>query len=77
VISQCHNLVFYANIDDHVVCWGNTGQILAQWWRPVDSKVALDMLHWALCSALHRLIRMAIKMACKRGVFFSVVIFLS
>jgi hypothetical protein len=46
------------------------GQILAQWWRPVTSKVALDMLHWAMRSASHRRIVMAIEMARKVGAFF-------
>jgi hypothetical protein len=45
------------------------GQILAQWWHPVASKVALDMLHWAMHSELHRRIVMAIEMAQDRGTF--------
>ncbi len=31
-------------------CWGNTEQVVAQWWRPVASIVALDMLHWRCAS---------------------------
>jgi hypothetical protein len=62
-ISQRHNSIFYAKIDKHGICRGNTGQILAQWRRPVASKVALDMLHWALHPELHRRIVMAIEMA--------------
>jgi hypothetical protein len=53
------------------------GQILAQWWRPVASKVALDMLHQGMCLALHRRIVITIEMARKGGTFFSVVDFLS
>ena len=53
------------------------GQILAQWWRPVASKVALDMLHWAIYLASHGRIYIAIEMAREGGAFFSVVGFLS
>jgi len=53
------------------------GQILAQWWRPVASKVALDMLHWAMRSASHRPIVMAIVMVREAGAFFSVINFMS
>jgi hypothetical protein len=48
-------------IDDHDIRRGDTGQIIAQWWRPVAYKVALDMLHQAICSALHWRIIMAIE----------------
>jgi hypothetical protein len=75
-ISQRHNSIFYAKIDDHSIRRGK-GQILAQWRRPVASKVALDMLHWVMCLALYRLIRLAIETARKGGVFFSVTDFLS
>jgi len=40
---QRHNSIFYAQIDDHGVRWGDTGRILAQWRRPVASRVALDL----------------------------------
>jgi hypothetical protein len=53
------------------------GQILAQLWRPVASKVALDMLHWVMRLALHRRIVIAIEMAREGGAFFSVIDFLS
>ncbi len=53
------------------------GQILAQWWRPVASKVALDMLHLTMRLASHWRIVIAIEMACEGGAFFSVVDFLS
>jgi hypothetical protein len=43
----------------------------------VASRVALDLLYWAMRSALYRLIRMAIEMASEVGAFFSVVDFLS
>jgi hypothetical protein len=66
-ISQRHNLIFYAKINDHGIRWGNTGQILAKLWRPVASKVAPDMLHWEMHPDLHRRIIMAIKMAHNGG----------
>jgi hypothetical protein len=62
-ISQCHNLILYPKINDHGIRRCNMGQILAQWWRPVISKVALDMLHQAMCSELQRRIVTAIEMA--------------
>ncbi len=68
-VSQRHNLIFYAKIDDHDVRRGDTGQILAQWRRLMASRVALDLLLWAMHSALCRLIRMAIEMASEVGAF--------
>jgi hypothetical protein len=43
--------------------WGNTEQVVAQWWRPVASRVALDMLHQAMRFLLHRQTAMAIELA--------------
>jgi hypothetical protein len=68
-VSQCHNSIFYAKINDHDVRLGDAGQILAQWQRMLASRVALDLPPWAMCLALYRLIRMAIKMASKVGAF--------
>ncbi len=68
-VSQRHNSIFYAKIDDHGVRRGDTGRILAQWRRLMASRVALDLLLWAIRLALYRLIRMAIEMASKVGVF--------
>jgi hypothetical protein len=70
VISQRHDSIFYAEIDDHGVRWGDTGRILARWRRPVASRVALDLPYWAMRSAPYRLIRMAIEVACEAGPFF-------
>ena len=67
---QRHNSIFYAEIDDHGIHRGNMGWILAQWRHPVASRVALDLPYWAMCSALYRLIRMAIEMARKASHFF-------
>jgi hypothetical protein len=39
--------------------------ILTRWWRPVVSRIALDLPYWAMGSALYRLIHMAIEMAHK------------
>jgi len=77
VISQCHNSIFYAKINDHGIRWGNTGQIIARWRLQVASRVALDLPHWAMRLAPYRLIRMAIKMASKAAAFFSGVDYLS
>jgi hypothetical protein len=60
---------FYAKINDHGILWGNTGQILAQWSHPVASRVALDLLYWAISLSLHQQIAKAIKMASKKGAF--------
>ena len=68
---------FYAKINDHGVQQGNMGQILAWWWRPVASRVALDLPYWTMRSALYRLIRMATEMAHKADACFSVVSFMS
>ncbi len=59
----------------HFVCccpggrWGNTEWLVARWWRPVASGVALDMLHWAMPSVLLRHTAVAIKMAGGQGTF--------
>jgi hypothetical protein len=50
-------------IDDHGGCRGNGAQALNQWWHPMASSEALDVLHWSMCPALYRYIRMAIKFA--------------
>jgi hypothetical protein len=69
--------MFYAEIDDHGVQWGDTGRILAQWRRSVASRVALDLPYWAMCSASYCLTRMAFEMAREAGACFSVVDFMS
>ena len=74
---QRHNSIFYAEIDDHGVRWGDTGRILARWRRSVASRVALDLPYWAMRSASYRLTRMAFEMAREAGACFSVVDFMS
>ena len=69
-VSQRHNSIFYAEIDDHNVHWGDTGQILAHWRRLMPSRVALDLLLWVMRSALYRLIRMAIEIVVDFSAFF-------
>ena len=51
--SQHHNLIFYAEIDDHGVRWGDTGQILARSRCSEASRVALDLPYWRC--AWHRI----------------------
>ena len=57
-------------MDDHGIRRGNTGQIIAQWRRPVASKVAPDLPNWVMRSAPYRMIRMAIEMAREAVTFF-------
>jgi hypothetical protein len=49
--------------------WGNTVQIVAQWWCPVDSGIALDILYWGMPSGSPRRTNVAIEMANNRGAF--------
>ena len=47
-----------------------------QWWRPVASSVAMDLLHQAMCTSRLRRIAMAIETAGKGRVFFNMVDFI-
>jgi hypothetical protein len=47
--------------------WGDTEQVVARWRHPVASRVALDMLHWAMRFLSHRQTAMAIELANDRG----------
>jgi hypothetical protein len=49
--------------------WGNTEQVVTQWWLPGASSVALDLLHRAMPHSLLQRIRMAIERACNGGTF--------
>jgi hypothetical protein len=49
--------------------WGDTEQVVARWWRPVASGVALDMLHWAMPHVLLQCLHMAIEMSSDGGTF--------
>jgi len=69
--------MFYAEIDNHGVRWGDTGRILTQWRRPVTSRIALDLPYWVMRSAPYRHIRMAIEMAREAGPLFFFVDFMS
>ena len=63
-------LNFYTEIDDHGIRRDDTGQIIARWWHPVASRVALDLPYWVIRLAPYRLIRMAIEMARKAQACF-------
>jgi hypothetical protein len=76
-MSQRHNLIFYSEIDDHRVRWGDTERILAQSRRSVASRVALDLPYRAMRSASCRLTRMAFEMAREAGACFSFLDFMS
>jgi hypothetical protein len=58
---------------DHGGRRGNMVQALAQWWHPVASSEALDVLHWAMCPALYRHLCMAIEIASDSPAFFVVI----
>jgi hypothetical protein len=49
--------------------------MLAQWWHPVASTKALDLLHQAISAVLYQRTATAIKMASKVGPFFVIVLF--
>ncbi len=49
--------------------WGNTERVVARCWHPVASRVALDMLHWAMPSVLLRSICKAFEMGRDGGAF--------
>jgi hypothetical protein len=68
-ISQHHNSILYADIDDHGVHWSNKGQILEQCQWQSRSREALDLPYWVMCSASHWRIVMAVKMPPKGGAF--------
>jgi hypothetical protein len=61
----CFISVFFVSfkIVDHGGRWGNTAWALAQWGHLVALHKATDAIHWAMRPALHRRIRMAIKIA--------------
>jgi hypothetical protein len=46
-------------------CRGNTEQVVTQWRRPVASRVALDLLHWAITHVSLQRLTMAINMVCR------------
>jgi hypothetical protein len=49
--------------------------ILAQWWRPVASIKALDLLHWAMHAVLYWRTAAAINMTTFLGVFVDCCLF--
>ncbi len=56
-------------IDDLGGDRGNMAQALAQWQHLVASSEALDVVHWAMRSALYHCIRIATKIASRGGTF--------
>ncbi len=50
-------------------CWGDTEQVVTRWQHPVASRVALDMLNWAMPSVLLRCTAVAIETAGRWGAF--------
>ncbi len=63
--KSCVLVVFFSffKIVNHVSCPGNMARALTQWLHLVASPEATNALHQAMCPALPRRIRMAIKMA--------------
>jgi hypothetical protein len=61
----CFVSVFFGSFEilDHGSRQGNTVRALAQWRHLVALHEATDVLHWAMHPALHRRIRMVIKIA--------------
>ena len=45
-------------------------RVIARWQCPVAPREALIVIHWAMCTALHRRIRMVIEMSSKPRVLF-------
>jgi hypothetical protein len=64
-VSKCQSVgsIFELTLRHHGGCQGDTAQTLAQWWHPVASSKALDVLHRVIHSALHRCTPMVIKIA--------------
>jgi hypothetical protein len=60
----------YTKIDDHGIRRVDTGRIIAQWQRPVASRVALALLYWVMRLAPYCLIRMDIEWLAKQVHFF-------
>jgi hypothetical protein len=68
----CFVSVFYVlfEFDDHGSCRGDKAQALAQWWHPVASSEALDVLYRAMRPALYCCIAMAIQIVVNLPAFF-------
>jgi hypothetical protein len=62
--------VFLTEIVYHGGRRGNAMRELAQWWHPVVSSEALDVLHWAMRPAWQRRIRMVIEIVVHLPAFF-------
>jgi hypothetical protein len=74
VPAHCHGHQFGHLLESFVDCcmfaccpggrWGNTERVVTQCECPVASRVALDVLHWAMLFVLLRRIRRAFEMGC-------------
>jgi hypothetical protein len=53
--------------------WGNTALALAQWWHPVASSEAWEVVHWAMHPTFYGHMRMVIKITSTFPAFFAVV----
>jgi hypothetical protein len=65
--------VFSTKIVDHGGHRGDAIQALAQWWHPLASSKAWDVLRWAMHPALYCCIRKVIKIARNFPTFFVIV----
>ena len=65
--------MFSAKFFDHGGRHGDAMRALDQWQHLVASSEAQDVLHQAMCPALHRRIHMAIEIASDSPAFFVVV----
>jgi hypothetical protein len=68
-------IVFSTNFDDHGGHRGNMAQALTRWQHTVASRIALDVIHWAMRIMGYRCIAMAIKTANNLSAFFIIVDF--
>ena len=62
--------MFSTKIVDHGGRQGDTAQALNQWWHPVASSEALDVLHRAMHPASYRCIAMATEIVADLPAFF-------
>jgi len=62
--------VFSTKIFDYGGRRGDVMRALTRWWHPVALSEAQDVIHWAMCPALHCFIRMAIEITINVPAFF-------
>ncbi len=64
--------MFLTEIVDHGGCRGNAMRALTQWWHPVASSEAMDVLYRAMLPVSYRRICMAIEITSDSPAFFVV-----